>query len=325
MTNAKRVLIADDDEGVVDALARRCQALDLRVERAYDGISALTKIDSLEPDFVILDVNMPCGSGLSVCEMVARDAQLKSIPIIVLTGRNDNETIAACSRLDATYVLKGPSIWSQIEPLLYERLGIDRPMPPEAKQPAEHGSPSLRVGTETEPAAQAHCIQNRYIASLFAALGWPEPTRETPTDHDSGAGPITRPWVLLVDDDADLAATLKLRLEQHGVDLLHAFAGMEGYRFAITHEAQAIILDQELPNGKGEYILRRLKECPATEAIPVIVLTGTKDQALARRMYNLGAVRFLTKPVDWDKLWNELQPLIDREAKPDALAQAALN
>jgi DNA-binding response OmpR family regulator len=317
MKNSKRVLIADDDEDVVDALARRCQALDLRVERAYDGVSALTKIDSLEPDLVILDVTMPCGSGLSVCEMVARDAHLKTIPIIVLTGRSDNETVVACSRLDATYVLKGPSIWSQIEPLLYERLGIDRPITPDVKQMAENGT--------TEPETEADRIQSHYIASLFAALGWPEPTRETVTDRDASANPISRPWVLLVDDDADFAATFKLRLEQHGVDLLHAFAGMEGYRFAIMHEAQAIILDQEMPNGKGEYILRRLKESPATEGIPVIVITGTKDQALTRRIYNLGAVRFLNKPVDWDELWKELQPLIDREAKSHALVQAALN
>jgi len=315
MKNSKRILIADDDEGVVDALARRCHALELRVERAYDGISALTKIDSVEPDLAILDVNMPCGSGLSVCEMVARDAHLKTIPIIVLTGRSDNETIAACNRLNASYVLKGPSIWSQIEPLLYERLGINRTLPLEAKQPAENC-------TEAEPETEADCIQNRYIASLFTALGWPAPTRATATDHDSGTGPITRPWVLLVDDDADFAATLKLRLEQQGVDLLTAFAGMEGYRCAITHEAQAIILDQEMPDGNGEYLLRRLKENPVTQDIPVIVLTGHKDQALARRMVNLGAERFLTKPVDWDDLWAVLRPFVQAEHEPAGLCGA---
>src|SRR5262245_61683043 len=109
MKSSKRILIADDDECLVDALAHRGEALDVRVERAYDGISALAKIDSLEPDLVILDVNMPKGSGLSVCEMIGRDHHLKAIPIIILTGRTDAETIASCNRLDATYVLKGPN------------------------------------------------------------------------------------------------------------------------------------------------------------------------------------------------------------------------
>jgi DNA-binding response OmpR family regulator len=333
MTRTKRILIADDDECLVDALARRCQALDLHVERAYDGMSALMKIDALEPDLVILDVNMPSGSGLSVCEMIAPDPNLKAIPVIILTGRTDGETIAACNRLDAFYVLKGPNIWSQLEPLVVDLLGIEPsgaagPEQPHAADTCRadhsHRSPaSEHRGEELE--TKADRIRNRYIADLFAALGWREPKRAGAPGNDRPEYAVTRPWVLCVDDDPDFAATLKLRLQQHGVDMLHAFAGMEGYRFAFTHEAQAIILDQEMPDGNGEYILRRLKESPATEGIPVIVLTGTKDQALARRMYNLGAARFLTKPVDWEELWAELQPLVQREEEPTPLCQAALN
>ena len=80
-----------------------------------------------------------------------------------------------------------------------------------------------------------------------------------------------------------------------------------------------------MPDCNGEYILRRLKENPVTQDIPVIVLTGTKDQALARRMHNLGAARFLTKPVNWEVLWAELRPLVQREGEPTPLCQAALN
>src|SRR5262249_1146306 len=127
MKNSKRILIADDDECLVDALARRCEALDLRVERAYDGITALAKIDSLEPDLVILNVSIPNGSGRSVCEMIAHDPHLKAIPVIILTGRTDGETIAFCNAQNATYLLKGPNIWSQLEPLIINRLETSRP------------------------------------------------------------------------------------------------------------------------------------------------------------------------------------------------------
>jgi DNA-binding response OmpR family regulator len=335
MTNTKRILIADDDECLVDALARRCQALNLQVERAYDGISALMMIDALEPDLVILDVNMPSGSGLSVCEMVAQDPYLKAIPIIILTGRTDGETIAACNRLDAIYVLKGPNIWSQLEPLVIDRLKIERSVAAEPKprhpgntcsaDDSDRSRANENRNAEADPETKADRIRGRYITDLFAALGWQEPNPSKAPGDDCPEHAITRPWVLCVDDDPDFAATLKLRLQQHGVDVLHAFAGMEGYRCAFTHEARAIILDQEMPDGNGEYILRRLKESPATEDIPVIVLTGTKDQALARRMYNLGAARFLTKPVDWGDLWDELRPFIYREAKPTPLCQWTLN
>ena len=79
------------------------------------------------------------------------------------------------------------------------------------------------------------------------------------------------------------------------INVKHAFlqgcfapAGSESFLSVRGRDTQAIILDQEMPDGNGEYILRRLKESPATEGIPVIVLTGTKDQALARRR---GSVR----------------------------------
>src|SRR5262245_17414277 len=73
MTQTKRILIADDDECLLEALSRRFLELGVRVERACDGASALAKIDMLQPDLVILDVNMPSGSGLRVCELVAQD------------------------------------------------------------------------------------------------------------------------------------------------------------------------------------------------------------------------------------------------------------
>ena len=350
MTNTKRILIADDDECLVDALARRCQALDLQVERARDGMSALTKIDALEPDLVILDVNMPSGSGLGICEMVSRDPDLKSIPVIMLTGRTDGETIASCNRLDAYYVPKGPDIWSRLEPLVVDLLEIRRSQAAEPDRPhaanmgcADQTQPSSGGGDDRplcpaalatsgddgchndEPPTDADRIRNQYIDTIFAALGGSQVGLDEFCGDDRPPYEVARPWVLCVDDDPELATTLKLRLQQHGVDLLHAFAGMEGYRFAFTHEAQAIILDQEMPGGNGEYILRRLKENPVTQDIPVIVLTGRKDQALARRMYNLGAARFLTKPVDWDDLWAALRPLVHQEEELAPLCQATLN
>ena len=347
MKTPKRILIADDDECLVEALARRCQELDIQVECAYDGMSTLKSIDAQHPDLVILDVNMPSGSGIRVCEMVSRDPDLKAIPVIILTGRTDEETIATCDRLNAYYVPKGPDTWSRLKLLVVDLLGIVSPV--KAAEEQRHPGPSGRsdqrpaggdaclarqvslatpgddrsVDEETE--TEADHIRDRYFDTILAALSGNQASLDGSRGDHRPEYAVSRPWVLCVDDDPDFANTLKLRLEQHDVDVLHAVAGMEGYRYAFTHDAQAIILDQEMPDGNGEYILRRLKESPVTEGIPVIVLTGTKDQALARRMYNLGATRFLTKPVDWDKLWAELRPLVHREGEPTSLSQAALN
>lgn len=115
------------------------------------------------------------------------------------------------------------------------------------------------------------------------------------------------PWVLSIDDDPEFSWGLQKRLERHGISVLRAFEGMQGYRTAFARPVDAIICDYFMPNGRGDYILRRLKENPVTKDIPVIVMTGKNDAALERKVLNLGAVRFLTKPFDVAELLEELR------------------
>jgi CheY-like chemotaxis protein len=328
MSKSKHILIADDDDQFVDALARRCQMLGALVARAYDGASALQQIDETFPDLVILDVNMPRGNGLNVCEMIRRDPELNSIPIVMLTGRKDGQTIQSCHEQLGYYVPKGPDVWLQLRPLIVELLGLDQSHVTPLLVTDDSGAQLEKRSVDDEPSLPAgRCAQalrpdfpkvdiyqvnkgpakeaprTELIDAVFSALGWQDTSPSNPSTDFFPA----RPWVLCIDDDLDFAAVLKLRLRQFGVDVLQAYAGMSGYRNAINNPAQAIILDYELPDGKGDYVLRRLKENPITKDIPVIVLTGRNERALERKMYNLGAVRFFAKPVVWEELWEELR------------------
>ena len=149
MAKRKRILIADDDENLVELAARRFERLGLRVERAYDGLATLHKIDEREPDLIVLDVNMPGGSGLGVCKMLSRDLSLRSIPIVILTGRKDQETIRLCRELRAHYVPKGPDMWPVLEPLVMRLLGLEQPAAASlAEPPADHGDESRAIAAD---------------------------------------------------------------------------------------------------------------------------------------------------------------------------------
>lgn len=117
------ILIADDDRQLVGILSIRCRRLGIEVEQAYDALAALKSMWRRTPDLVILDVNMPTGSGLNACEIFSSDPAWATIPVIVLTGRTDPETIIRCHQLCAYYVPKDGDVWSHIEPLLLELLG----------------------------------------------------------------------------------------------------------------------------------------------------------------------------------------------------------
>jgi CheY-like chemotaxis protein len=119
------ILIADDDADLVRALAARCRHLGLSVVTAHDGFTALSRAHSARPQLVCLDVNMPSGNGLSVCEMIGSDAQFKNIPKIILTGNIDMETIQRCHSLCAYYVPKCVDVWSRVGPLIRELMDLD--------------------------------------------------------------------------------------------------------------------------------------------------------------------------------------------------------
>ncbi|WP_146429782.1 response regulator [Blastopirellula retiformator] len=117
-----RTLIADDDADIVELLAFHCRQKGLGVHFACNAMTTLQKAERVMPDVIILDVNMPQGNGLSVCEMLANHHRLSGVPVIILTGCSSEETIRRCHSLCAYYVPKCANIWARIEPLLDELL-----------------------------------------------------------------------------------------------------------------------------------------------------------------------------------------------------------
>ena len=83
---AKRVLIADDEEGILDALAMRLEDEGFECLTTTDGAEAWRKIRSVTPDVVLLDIIMPGLSGWEVAEKMLTDAATAQIPFIFLTA-----------------------------------------------------------------------------------------------------------------------------------------------------------------------------------------------------------------------------------------------
>ncbi len=96
------VLIADDDTALIEALKVRCRRLGLDVLAVSDALTALSSADIAMPNLVILDIEMPGGNGLAACEMLADDQNMADIPVIILTGRKDEETVRRCQSLAPT-------------------------------------------------------------------------------------------------------------------------------------------------------------------------------------------------------------------------------
>ena len=81
------ILVVDDEKHIVDLAKLYLTKEGYQVEVAYDGKSALEKVNNVAPDLIVLDLMMPEMDGWEVCRTLRRD---NSIPIIILTARGDD-------------------------------------------------------------------------------------------------------------------------------------------------------------------------------------------------------------------------------------------
>ncbi|HWC58413.1 MAG TPA: response regulator [Verrucomicrobiae bacterium] len=76
----------DDDADLVELISFNLKQAGHAIGTAVDGVDALKKARSMEPDLIVLDVMMPELDGFAVCEILRRDPATASIPILMLTA-----------------------------------------------------------------------------------------------------------------------------------------------------------------------------------------------------------------------------------------------
>src|SRR3990172_5395584 len=98
------ILVADDDEHIVELLSMYLRRAGYLVETAFDGDETLRKTGELRPDLLVLDIMMPGPDGLQVCRALRRR---NDVPIILLTARGSDIDKIAGLRFGADdYVTK---------------------------------------------------------------------------------------------------------------------------------------------------------------------------------------------------------------------------
>jgi len=99
-----KILIADDDQIIAEVLAFTLRRAGFEISLACDGLEALQKYVSEQPDLIILDLNLPRLDGLGVCSRVRAES---SLPIIMLTASNaEDDMVAALEAGADDYITK---------------------------------------------------------------------------------------------------------------------------------------------------------------------------------------------------------------------------
>jgi len=88
---SKKILIVDDEPFNLDLLEQELADYEYAIERAGDGVEALEKTQSFEPDVILLDYMMPRMNGLEVVKHLRATPEHKGIPVILLTAKATQE------------------------------------------------------------------------------------------------------------------------------------------------------------------------------------------------------------------------------------------
>lgn len=103
--------------------------------------------------------------------------------------------------------------------------------------------------------------------------------------------------ILLVDDTPENLLSLEAALESLGEELVMARSGKEALRHVLKEEFAVILLDVRMPEMDGFETAELIRSRPRSRQVPILFLTGYRNEEQLFRGYDLGAVDFLFKPI----------------------------
>ena len=238
---------------------------------AENGAEAMNILKKRRVDIVLSDWNMPVMSGLDLLKAMRADKSLSYLPFIMITADAERHRVEEAIANGVSDLL--------VKPYTVERLctHIEKAL---TLRPWSNSS--IRVSTAATPSPIASKHAGEPITTVSG-----EPARQT---------------ILVVDD-----------MEENLLLLSRAFEGEYRIRIALNGEKaleicqsdnppDLVLLDIMMPCMDGFEVARRMREHPTSETIPVIFVTSMTDDDKRLKGLELGAVDFVTKPINFDML-----------------------
>jgi predicted signal transduction protein with EAL and GGDEF domain/FixJ family two-component response regulator len=226
--DAPLILVVDDDQAMRTIVLEVLLGAGFQVIEAGDGASALDLYREREPDAVLLDVVMPGIDGYEVCRRMRTAADARSVPILMMTGRDDVDSIEAAYHAGATDFVPKPVPYSLLPHRLRYLLRVS------------HAFRSEREGAQRLARAQrtARLVQWEHVLA-DGSFRWSDEVRDVfgiaPTNGADGVNALLR-WVH-AEDRAKVEQALA-SFTPHALD--YRMVLPDGRERIVHHEAEWI-------------------------------------------------------------------------------------
>lgn len=279
-----RVLVVDDIAANVKLLEVLLSAEYFEVVTAFNGQEALEKVQSEQPDIVLLDVMMPGMDGFEVCRRIKAMPDVAHIPVVMVTALDQAEDRVQGLNSGADDFLTKPvdevSLMARVKSLVRLKLMTDE----------------LRM---RETTGRQLGLVNDGSAETFASSDQP--------GH-----------ILVVEDRTQAGERLMRALsDTHMVDVEPSPA--EALIRARSTQYDLIVVSLSLQDTDGLRLCSQFRSLEQSRHVPLLALVQDGDQKRLVRALELGVNDYLVRPVDKNELTARVRTQIRRKAYADKL------
>lgn len=349
-----QVLIIDDSVTVRSLLSMTFEKAGYMVEQARDGKEAWDKLqEGLKPDLVFCDIEMPRMDGLELLGQIHANAEIRGIPVAMLTSRGaerhrriaaergasgyftkpyvEQELLAAAERMRQGDVLLKDSVR---QPGVTTRTASPAIATPERATSSRNAVTQFEPSQDTvfqetifqdtvfqetvfqEPTSQETTFQEPTASgSPFPEPAFSEPAFSEPPVYVPAAAPIDRPpKVLIIDDSITVRSLLSMTFEKAGYIVEQARDGKEAFeKLQNGVDPDLAFCDIEMPKMDGLTLLTHLQADDRLKGLPVAMLTSRGARKHKIAAAERGAKGYFTKPYIEDVLLDAAQRLMAGE------------
>jgi DNA-binding response OmpR family regulator len=134
-----------------------------------------------------------------------------------------------------------------------------------------------------------------------------QPQPQPPTQLQAGSATI-----LVADDEQDIRELVAYRLSRSGYRIVEARDGEEAFQLAADQALDLAVLDVMMPRLNGFDLTKRFRDTPATERMPILLMSASVQEADISRGFAAGADGYLTKPFTPDQLLTRVREVLSR-------------
>jgi two-component system, sensor histidine kinase and response regulator len=274
-------LVVDDFETMRKVTVNQLRQLGAeKILVAKDGSEALRVLKTQTVNMILSDWSMPVMTGLELLKAVRADEKLYTLPFVMITAEAERERVEEAINSGVTALMLKPYSPAQLMARV-EKAATWKP-----RKLAEGGK-----GAADSSGGQNGSVEARATPRPVAGAA-----------EASAKAAAERPTLLLVDDTPDnlmlLSGLLKdeyrVRLAQNGAKAVEIATS--------DNPPDLVLLDIMMPDMDGFEVAKRMREHPTSESIPVIFVTAMNTADARMKGLDLGAVDFITKPIDPDLL-----------------------